>query len=141
VYTPAEQAQLFENYILQDKYLSEHRGQYAERNGGQMPWLNRVDIKFMQDIFMNIGKNRNTLQFTADIFNFGNLIDPNWGKLRIVNATQILAAPSTFSPTGTTLPTFQMALANNQLITKTFRDNVSSASTYSIQFGLRYIFN
>ncbi len=143
VYTPAEQAQIFENYILQDKYLSEHRGQYAERNGSQMPWLNRVDIKFMQDIFMNIGKNRNTLQFTADIFNFGNLIDPNWGKLRIVNATSILAAtlPTGFSPTGTTVPTFRMALANNQVITKTFRDNVSSASTYSIQFGLRYIFN
>jgi len=96
----------------------------------------------MQDIFINIGKNRNTIQFTADIFNFGNLIDPNWGKLRIVNAASILTASVTgVSPTGTTVPTFQMALANNQHITKTFRDNVSSASTYSIQFGLRYIFN
>ena len=91
---------------------------------------------------MNIGKNRNTLQFTADIFNFGNLIDPNWGKLRIVNATSILAAtlPTGFSPTGTTVPTFRMALANNQVITKTFRDNVSITSTYYMQFGLRYLF-
>ena len=97
----------------------------------------------MQDVFINIGKNRNTIQFTADIFNFGNLINPNWGKFRIVNAASILTAtlPSGFSPTGTVTPTFQMALANNQIITKTFRDNVSSASTYSIQFGIRYIFN
>ena len=143
VYTPAQQAQIFENYIAQDKYLNKHRGQYAERNGGQMPWLNRVDVKFMQDLFINIGKNRNTIQFTADIFNFGNMLNPNWGKLRIVNATSILTAtlPSGFAPNGTVAPTFRMALANNQIITKTFRDNVSSASTYSVQFGLRYIFN
>ena len=142
-YTPAQQAQIFENYIAQDKYLNAHRGQYAERNGAQMPWLNRVDVKFMQDLFINIGKNRNTIQFTADIFNFGNLINPNWGKFRIVNATQILQAtlPTGFAPNGTVVPTFRMALANNQNITKTFRDNVSSASTYSIQFGIRYIFN
>jgi hypothetical protein len=143
VFTPAQQAQLFENYIAQDKYLSAHRGQYAERNGAQMPWLNRLDVKFMQDLFVNIGKNRHTVQFTADIFNIGNLIDNNWGKLKTINASSILTVtlPAGFGPNGTVPPTFKMALANSQIITKTFRDNVSNASTYFIQFGLRYLFN
>jgi hypothetical protein len=142
-YTPAQQAQMFEDFINQDKYLKAHRGQYAERNGAQSPWLNRVDVKFMQDLFVKIGKNKNTVQFTADIFNFGNILNSSWGKLKIVNATQILAAtlPTGFAPGGTVVPTFALPVVNGQLISRTFRDNVSVASTYSIQFGLRYIFN
>lgn len=142
-YTPAQQAQLFEDYINQDKYLRAHRGQYAERNGAQIPWLNRVDLKFMQDIFSKVGKSKNTIQFTVDIFNFGNMIDPNWGKIRTVNASSILIPQnvSSLTPGGTTVPTFRLATDRGQIITKTFRDNVSTASTYSIQFGLRYIFN
>ena len=40
-FTPAEQAAAFEAYIKQDAYLSEHRGEYAERNGAVMPMLRR----------------------------------------------------------------------------------------------------
>ena len=86
-YTAAEQSALFFKYIDQDKYLRDHKGQYAERNGAQAPWRNQVDIKLIQDIFMNVGKTKNTIQLTLDIFNFGNLIDPNWGKVKTVNAS------------------------------------------------------
>ncbi|MBC7946722.1 MAG: TonB-dependent receptor [Chitinophagaceae bacterium] len=143
VYSAAEQAQLFENYITQDKYLSKHRGQYAERNGGQYPWRNQVDFKFMQDIFVKSGKYRNTLQFTLDIFNFGNLLNSNWSKVKSLNAGSILVPqnPTALIPGGTVVPTFRLATANNQIVTSTFRDNVSVTSTYFAQFGLRYIFN
>ena len=146
-YTPAQQAQLFEDYINQDKYLRAHRGQYAERNGAQVPWRNQVDFKFMQDLFAKAGKNRNTLQFTIDIFNLGNLLNPSWGKVKTINASSILTPqnPATGTgalvPGGTQAPIFRLALDRGQIITRTFRDNVSTASTYSMQFGLRYIFN
>ena len=143
VYTPAQQAQLFEDYINQDKYLSKHRGQFAERNGAQFPWRNQLDLKFMQDLFVKVGKNRNTIQFTADILNFGNLLHPAWGKFKTLNTSQILTVtlPTGFTPGGTVVPTYRLAAVNNQIITRTFRDNVSVTSTYSVQFGLRYIFN
>ncbi len=143
VYDQTAQRNLFESYIMQDKYLKGHRGQYAERNGAQLPWLNRVDLKFMQDIFVKTGKNRNTLQFTADIFNFGNMLNPSWGKLKTINASQILLPQNQNSlvPGGAVIPQFRLATANNQIVTRTFRDNVSIASTYSVQFGLRYLFN
>jgi hypothetical protein len=54
-YTAAEQAALFENYILQDPYLREHRGQVVERNGAKRPWYDRVDMKLMQDLFTKAG--------------------------------------------------------------------------------------
>jgi hypothetical protein len=143
VYDQAAQRTLFEAYIGQDKYLRKHRGQYAERNGAQMPWRNQVDVKVMQDIFTNIGKTKNTLQFTLDIFNFGNLINPSWGKFKLVNAASILVPTNAANlvPGGNVVPQFRLAADQGNIITRTFRDNVSVASTYSIQFGLRYNFN
>ncbi len=138
VYDQTAQRNLFEAYVQQDKYLRTHRGQYAERNGALAPWRNQVDLKFMQDIFVKSGNNRNTLQFTLDIFNFGNLLNPSWGKVKSTNATSILTP--TFTSL-TTAPTFRLATSQGQMVTRTFRDNVSTASTYSVQFGLRYLFN
>jgi hypothetical protein len=142
-YDQTAQRNLFEAYIQQDKYLRAHRGQYAERNGAQLPWLNRVDLKFAQDIFTKVGKTKNTLQFTVDIFNFGNLLNPSWGKLKSINNSSILIPQNVSSliPSGAVVPTFKLATAQNEMITRTFRDNVSIFSTYSMQFGLRYIFN
>jgi hypothetical protein len=143
IYDQTAQRNLFEAYIQQDKYLRAHRGQYAERNGAQLPWLNRVDLKFAQDIFTKVGKTKNTLQFTVDIFNFGNLLNPSWGKLKSINNSSILIPQNVSSliPSGAVVPTFKLATAQNEMITRTFRDNVSIFSTYSMQFGLRYIFN
>ncbi len=138
VYDQTAQRNLFESFVQQDKYLRSHRGQYAERNGAQVPWRNRVDAKFIQDIFAKMGKSRNTLQFTIDVLNFGNLLNPSWGKEKTINATQVLAP--TFTSL-TTAPTFRLATAQGQIITRTFRDNISIFSTYSVQFGIRYLFN
>ena len=142
-YTPAQQAQLFENYIRQDKYLNAHRGQYAERNGGQFPWRNQVDLKFLQDIFTRIGKNRHTLQFSIDVINLGNMINPSWGKVKTLNAGSILIPQNqnSLTPGGSTRPIFRLATAQNEPVTRTFRDNVSIISTYSVQFGFRYLLN
>lgn len=142
-YTAQEQSDLFFKYLEQDKYLSKHKGQYAERNGGQYPWRNQVDVKFLQDLFMNIGKNRNTIQFSIDIFNFGNLLNSSWSKVKTVNAPSILVPTNQASlvPSGTVRPTFQLATDRNGLATSTFRDNVSITSTYYMQFGIRYLFN
>ena len=138
VYDQTAQRNLFEAYVMQDKYLRTHRGQFAERNGGIAPWRNQVDAKFVQDIFTKVGKSRNTIQFTVDIFNFGNMLNPSWGKVKTVNASSILLP--TFNSL-TTAPNFRLATSQGQIVTRTFRDNVSTASTYSVQLGIRYLFN
>lgn len=142
-YTAAQQSELFFKYIEQDKYLRKHKGQYAERNGAQFPWRNQVDVKILQDLFVNVGKSKNTIQLSLDIFNFGNLIDPNWGKVRTVNASSVLVPTNQNSlvPGGTVVPTFRLATDRNGPVTSTFRDNVSIFSTYYMQMGLRYLFN
>jgi len=142
-YTPQQMSDLFFKYIEQDKYLRTHKGQYAERNGAQFPWRNQLDIKIMQDIFVNVGKSKNTIQLTLDVFNFGNMINPNWGKVKTINSSSILVPTNQANlvPGGTVVPTFRLATDRNSPITSTFRDNVSIISTYYMQMGLRYIFN
>jgi hypothetical protein len=137
-YTPAQQAAAFEAYINQDKYLSKRRGSYAERNGALLPFYHRLDMKFMQDIFTNIGKSKNTLQFTVDVFNFANMLNRDWGIRRLVIQNQ----PLVFAGVNANgQPTYRMNASNNQLLTRTFTRNVSTASTWSMQIGVRYIFN
>ncbi|HLG38878.1 MAG TPA: hypothetical protein VI461_04380, partial [Chitinophagaceae bacterium] len=89
------------------------------------------------------GKYRNTVQFGVDIFNVGNFLDPSWGRLKTVNAGSLLVPTNVSSLVagGTVRPTFQLATDRTQLVQTTFRDVVSVASTYSMQFSLRYIFN
>ncbi|MCX6319869.1 MAG: carboxypeptidase regulatory-like domain-containing protein [Bacteroidetes bacterium] len=142
-YTPQMQSDLFFAYVEQDKYLRAHKGQYAERNGAQIPWRNQVDMRILQDLFINVGKSKNTIQFSWDVFNIGNLINPGWGKIKTVNNAAILVPrnQANLVPGGTVRPEFNLALDRGQIITRTFRDNVSTASTYYMQFGLRYLFN
>jgi hypothetical protein len=156
-YTAKQQSDLFFKYIEQDAYLSAHKGQYAERNGAVIPWRNQVDLKFVQDIFTSIGRKRNTLQFSLDVFNFGNLLNKNWGLFKQINASSILVPRNNtgsvtsgsgtsaitypmYVPNGGTRPVFSLANDRNQPITSTFRLNNSLTSTYYMQFGLRYIF-
>ncbi len=144
-YSAAQLKEIFFSYIAQDKYLKAHMGQYAERNGAQLPWRGQLDFRFVQELFSKIGKNKNTLSFSVDIFNFGNMLYPKWGRFRLLNATngQILVPTNQAAliPGGTVRPTFRLATQSNQLVTQTFRDNQTIASTYFTQLGLRYSFN
>ncbi|MET4106936.1 TonB-dependent receptor [Hymenobacter sp. UYP22] len=154
VYSASQQWADLDKYIGQDDYLSKHRGEYAERNGGELPWLHQVDVKLLQDLFVDLGKNRNTLQLSVDIFNIGNLLNSDWGTLRTPNRTNLLTFqgytaqgqpaftfpyltnPSSTTVSGTTTVTPGVPLSS------TFRDNVGSISSrWQAQVGIRYIFN
>ncbi len=100
----------------------------------------------MQDVFVNVGKKRNTIQFSLDIFNFGNFINKDWGAFKslTVNSGQILVPTNVSSLVagGTVRPTFQLASDfAGGVPTSTYRTTLTTASTYFMQFGLRYIFN
>ncbi|WP_460586397.1 TonB-dependent receptor [Hymenobacter arcticus] len=147
-FTAKQQSDAFFAFVDQDAYLSKHKGQYAERNGAQYPWRNQVDVKILQDIFTNLGGKRNSLQVSLDIFNLGNLLNNNWGRVQqtTFNSSAILEPQNGTSLTSATTgprPTFRLSrdAVTGQLLTSTFRNAVSFSSTYSMQLGLRYNFN
>jgi hypothetical protein len=138
-YSAADQRRIFNEFIQQDGHLSTRRGLYAVRNGVQFPVVGRLDLSFMQEFFINVGGKRNTLQFRADIFNFTNMINSNWG------VGQILANES---PIGivdinpqTNIPTYQLNPRGNNLSSSSFVRTANIGDVWQMQLGVRYIFN
>jgi hypothetical protein len=140
-FTTAAQEAAFESFINNSPYLKEHRGEFAERNAALLPWYNHFDLRFLQDVFITTGKNqqRHTLQFSVDIFNFANLISKEWG----VRDRTITSNPLSFRSINNTdenKPLYTWQHINGELVTEPFEDVVNTASTWSMQLGLRYIF-
>ena len=131
-FSGAGQAAAFEAFIQQDDYLSENRGQYAERYGALSPWRSKLDVKITQDYNFNISdKKKNTIQFSIDILNFGNMLNSDWGLVQ----TPISVQPLGVSVVGN-VPTYTF----NGTQTKTFAYDSSLNSRWQAQFGVRYIF-
>lgn len=132
-------------YINQDPYLSTRRGEYAERNGLLLPFYKRLDFNFTQDFAVKAGKNTNTLRFTMDIFNFGNLLNKNWGIVKFANRTALLnfkRVETTGVNTGKPVYSFPYLDATNLIpLTSTFQNSTSQSSRWQMQIGIRYIFN
>nr|WP_199156103.1 TonB-dependent receptor [Pedobacter sp. ASV2] len=140
-YSAQEQSDIFMNYINNDKYLSQHKGQYAERNAATSPWRNQFDLRLTQEVFKNFGKTKNSFQFTVDIFNVGNLLNRKWGNVNFVNNSAILVPQNVSAISATTKPTFRLANAQGDIVRETFGTSQTISSTYYMQFGVRYNFN
>ncbi|HMP93951.1 MAG TPA: hypothetical protein PKD90_13805, partial [Phnomibacter sp.] len=134
----AQMAELLEQFIEKVPYLRKNRGNIVSRNGALAPWFHRVDFRFLQDVFTNIGKTKNTLQFSLDCYNFLNLLSKNWGIRQITTLRNPLEVVS-IDAQG--IPTFRMSAISGRPVTEAFQNQVSTATTYGIQLGLRYIFN
>ena len=133
------------SYIDQDDYLRTRRGKYAERNGALLPFYSKVDLNFTQDFYVNVHGKRNTIRFTMDIFNFSNLLNRNWGILKVPNRTNLLnflRVETAGANAGKPVFSFPYFDAANKIpLSSTFQNSTSQASRYQIQLGVRYIFN
>ena len=123
------QAAAFEQFIQQDDYLSGRRGNYAERYGALAPWRGKWDMKFIQELKVS---DDNSIQFSIDILNVGNMINSDWGLVQQPNAVQ----PIGVSVDGTGTPTYTF----NPDLKDTFVYDASLLSRWQMQFGLRYSF-
>ncbi len=142
-FTAEQQREAFDKYINSVEVLRNSKGGYVDRNAGIIPWVNNFDFRLLQDIFTNIGKQRHTLQFSLDIMNVGNLLNKNWGIQQelITGSNNVLRRASV---TADGVPTFTMntVSVNRQTILPTtpFRNVTTTSTTWSMQFGLRYLF-
>jgi hypothetical protein len=92
----------YNDYIEQNSFLRKYRGHIAPRNGGRDPWINRLDLHFSQRIPVKWV----WAELTADILNFTNLLDDNWGQIKRYSAfgTPQPVSYNTASDTYTFLP-------------------------------------
>ncbi|WP_460673792.1 TonB-dependent receptor [Larkinella ripae] len=144
-YSPEQQASAFDSYISNNNYLSTRRGQYAERNGGEYPWLTRFDFTVIQEFYVAVGEKgkKNTIQLRADILNVGNLINSSWGLGNSVTTFNPLALASINTTTG--VPSYRLATQvidkQTVLLRDSFVPTQNINAVYQAQIGIRYIFN
>ncbi|WP_158557066.1 TonB-dependent receptor [Mucilaginibacter conchicola] len=141
-FTVQQQQAAFEQFIQNSPYLSKHRGEYAKRNSAFLPWYNRLDVSFLQDFYLDVNNGnskttRHTLQFRADVFNFPNMLNKNWGTVKQTTTTNPLSYQSVDA---NGVPTYQWQNINGNLVTNPFQTNISTTSTWYAQLGLRYSF-
>jgi hypothetical protein len=137
-FTAAQQADAWEAFILQDKYLSANRGKYAERGAVIMPMISRADFTFAQQLFTNIKGKKNALEFRVDILNVGNLLSKDWGVGQTFTAIQPLTNPSVDA---NGVSRYRLAQLGGNLISESYRPTANVNDVWRMQFGLRYIFN
>lgn len=139
-YTAAQQAEAWEAYIQQDEYLKNNRGKYAERGAHFLPMVFRADLSLVQEVFTELMGNRNALQLRVDFLNFTNLINKEWGVSdRFIGGnTQPLVSKGADASGAAT---YNLRNVNGKLLTESFESSAEIADVFSIQFGIRYIFN
>lgn len=114
----------FEEFISSDLYLSKHRGEYSKRNGGLVPWVNRINFKVSQEIYFNVKGKKQTLDLGLDFNNIANLFCSKWGAYKELDNEVVLEYKDekyTFTPS-----------------TWSYYNNLSS--TWQILVHVRYVF-
>jgi hypothetical protein len=145
--TPAQLWSQLNAFINQDKYLSAHRGEFAERNGAILPTYKRLDLHIAQEFYINAGKTKNTLQLTFDVINFANLLNRNWGTYQTSfsgfnnGASTVLKYAGTNADGRATYAFPYLDNTNAIPLQSSYKNDINIASRFQAQIGVRYTFN
>ncbi len=139
LFTAQEQWNILDAYIQQDDYLSNNRGEIAERNAALLPWLHRFDFRLTQDIMLTSLPDRHKLQITVDILNVGNLINSEWGVTESVWQSALLNYTGRNADNE---PEYRLNTVSGTtgLPTETYRTVINIDQTWRAQVGIRYVF-
>ena len=151
IYIPKEKGEIkfisqadedaFFAFVEQDNYLRKNKGQYAEAYAARAPWLHRFDLRFLQDFSIDVAGTKNTLQFSLDFLNFGNLINSEWGvtkNMEKANNGRILKYEG---KDAANVPSYSMVKnSNGEYLKETYSTYYNYNQTWRLQLGVRYFF-
>ena len=142
--TPEQQAKDaadFWAFVEQDKYLSSHKGEYAEAYSATAPLVHRFDFRFTQDIKFKIGSTSHKIELSFDFMNIGNLFNSKWGVAKNMSACNNGAILKYAGQNKDGYPTFNLNRDKaGNAPTKTWEYNRASSQCWQLQFGARYTF-
>jgi hypothetical protein len=140
-FSAADQAAAFDAYISQDQYLSQHRGEYAQRGALFYPVVKRIDLSLMQDVFVGTKGMRHAGQIRLDILNFGNLLNRNWGQGYSTYQSRILTNPTADANGALAYRMNYITTATDRvLVPQTFQRTAGSSDVYVMMLSFRYSF-
>ena len=118
----------FNNYINSDKYLSIHRGGYAERGGAIAPWRHTINCKYERTYKFEAGP---SISFGVDVRNIANLLNRSWGNVQRLSTSSILRVNGNGSESNP---------YTYQFMNPTWAPYASMYSTWSAALNLRFNF-
>lgn len=144
-FVSAEDENAFFTFIEQDKYLSKHKGEYAEAYTARAPWVNKLDFRFLQDFSVKTGKTTNTLQVSVDILNVGNLLNSEWGVNKNMASSNYGNILKYEGRDAGNVPGFSMvkikdASGNSVYPTESYTTYLDYNQCWQLQLGIRYFF-
>lgn len=140
-YAPGFDFAGFQKFV-QDGGLSKYQGSIVPKNTGRSPRWNKMDLRISQEIPFFLG---GKIQVFADMENFLNMLNSDWGSLRqvafpyraqVVNVQCISAGGAVVTSTGTPCAKYQYS--NFQLPGETIYTNYS---IWQVRVGVRLSFN
>ena len=141
--TASAQAAAYDAFLAQDKYLSSHKGKYAEAYAARAPWSNRFDFRIAQDIAFKAAGQKHNFQVLVDFMNIGNMFNSKWGIWKTNEVSNNCRILTYKGKNAAGEPTFEMGKVDGQYISKTYDYPGANAYTqcWNFQIGLRYLFN
>lgn len=139
-FTNESDRQLFWDFVNQDSYLKNHKGEYAEAYSAYAPWVNRFDFRWAHDFDVKVGKTTNKLQLSVDIMNVGNLFNSKWGvekNMSNCNNGAILKVDKIENGT----PYFSMFKNSDGTPLTSWTFNRNYDQCWRMQIGVKYYFN
>lgn len=129
------QQEAMEALVAGSECLRRQRGRIMARNSCRAPWINVANMSIRQKVAA-LGDHPITVQL--DVFNLLNLLNAEWGELRVVtpgpNASLLEQVGQTAGTAAQSQPSFRL----NRAATRFDSANVQSA--YQLQLGIRYSF-
>lgn len=129
-----ESREAFRQWILNDDYAKNHRGQFAERNSNLTKWEHEINLHVAQDIFY-LKERGSKIQVTFDVINFANMLNKKWGANYYLpyNLTPVTVSGST-NADGILVPEYTFKDQSNVLT----KNDISSR--WHCQVGVRLTF-
>ena len=118
----------FNSFIKADKYLSAHRGQYAERGGAIAPWRHTFNFKYERTYKFHGGE---SISFGVDVKNLANLFYRGWGNMQRLSSSDIIKLNGNGSEDNP---------YTYQFTNPTWGEYASTYSTWSAALNLRFNF-
>jgi hypothetical protein len=140
------QAQALERFISENRCLERQRGRIMERNSCRSPFQHRFDLSVRQSIPALRGQQ---LSLQLDIFNFLNLLNNDWGQIKLPTLSATNNNQSALTVIGRTpgalsqsqpMYTFDSRLYDAANLTPKPFESRTTGSSYQMQLTLRYSF-
>jgi len=140
-------AQAFENFISAQPCLDRQRGRIMERNSCRTPFQHRLDLSVRQAIPAVHGQK---ISVQLDIFNLLNLINHDWGQIKLPtlsafnnNQSALIQQGRSPGPLSQSMPIFTLdpnLYDATSLKARPFQNRATLSSNYQVQLTMRYSF-